>query len=432
MGDVYDRAWKGFVAVGRTRHEGGAHSLARIAAVADRERAFRDFTNLITKGPVSFKQEVAVYTLGHVANDQALGFLLNLLEQGRFPRQTISALDNMLAWKTDPARISWVERAWLLEKALPGIKKALAGKNLPEEHKRELRSIFREFLEDPPTIDLDKATKVLLDPDEKVCHGWAEGQGYQLYETMVRASDPKVIPLLAQVLRQVPAASGTQAYSFHKALVYYAGLCPNAMKKELAKHRLDQGTGRNDGRVAHAVAEVLPALLSGRELNPRRPFPKDPAAYLEQVLAKLESADLEERRHGREDLEWLFFDELGFDPYALAPARAAWLEKMKPELKKLGKLAEPELRSTMLTRLGVNLQSAVLTRLGVNLEGRPNRQWLPALRKAALSLHPAVAQNALRLIELITDQKGCYELFVRPPAERERALTAFLEDRGIR
>lgn len=144
-------------------------------------------------------------------------------------------------------------------------------------------------------------------------------------------------------------------------------------------------------------------------------FPNHPADYVAHVLTLLQSPLLPEREAGRESLERTLFWGFGVDSQALAADRAAQIARATPRLEALS-------RTSSLAAA----RALVLAAHGITLHGRDGRGWLPVLARAALSLHPAVARNALALIEQITGATGLREkVAVLPPAQREAALAAF-------
>lgn len=143
-------------------------------------------------------------------------------------------------------------------------------------------------------------------------------------------------------------------------------------------------------------------------------------AFFPRMLAVLRSKSMAVRRKAAETLqrETLFCD-FEFDHEALAARRAVQLAGIQ------------RIFESLAGRSGIEIRAEILRRLDVKLPGKPGRSWLPALVDAAASYDPAVARNALLLIEDVTQEYGCEAFHYIPPDVRRRALAAFCRDRGL-
>jgi hypothetical protein len=557
-GDVYDRALKPFAAEVQGTNPYARFALGRILATADPGRAAKEFARFL-KGKSPGLRETTAYCVGHLGNEQGLDLACGLLADPALANPAVASLRTLLEPGYYGRRRRPAEWARLRELARPRLRAAVASPKIPEPVKQQLRQNFRDLVDEPPALDFPRVEKALLNPAEKTYQGIIEGEAHRAYKAAVHTFDARFVPLLARVLREVPAARGQQAYRFREALLHYAAVCPNALKAELTKQgvdlkgfrdaphelsvrlavrlrsprtldqlaelsrerwgdlwlrrklvspeplnelrgRIEHGLGDSagpypwdvglllkldpaEGRLAlgralarrerstaadravflalavrHGRAEhldellrlpVSPSLLlaaddralarylkdldAGRSLsasrlsnrkhldyrytgNLSRLFPAHAPAFFERVLGLLESPHLPEREAGVEALERALHWDCGFRAEDFAAARAERLTQIRPLLKRLASLSQPE------------IWAAVLRELGVKLEGKPGPRWVPALTKAALSADPAVAANALLLLEEVTDAPGCYEFARLPGAERERVLLARLRD----
>jgi hypothetical protein len=259
--------------------------------------------------------------------------------------------------------------------------------------------------------------------------------------------------LLIKVACELPGASNWWAAApplFRDAVAHYTLLCPRAIERELerrAKARLPTESPadvrrtmnhaeRMSGRPARrgpvteadlALLDALPKTETSRYGHDRPTsayrdalhelFPESREDYFHRVLLLLESRSLAERELGVEVLRRSLHWDFGFDYQAFAGQRAAKLNQLRPILRKLSTLTEVEMRAE------------VLRLRGVTLDGPCGKNWLSALRRAAVDLEPAIAANALEMIEEITGHYGCRHLASLPAEQRGAALTAFLQDR---
>lgn len=158
----------------------------------------------------------------------------------------------------------------------------------------------------------------------------------------------------------------------------------------------------------HEHAELLARLLSSHAPD-----------FFPRVLALLESQSLPVRQVGERALIMTFDWNFGFDATDFAWPRTEKLLQLKPLFERLSSMT------------AVQRRAEVLMQLGVKLNGPPRKAWLPVLMKAAVSFDPAVCANALQLIEDVTGEYDCLTLQDLSPGVRQRALSAFFQDRGI-
>jgi hypothetical protein len=556
-GDVYDRVLKELTAEAKGTDSYGHYAQARVLAAADPERAAEDFGRLLG-GTSPHLRQVAAHGIGYLGNAKGLDMALGLLRDPAHAEAAVQAL-RVLVEGNYLRRWSRTELARLRELAAPRLRAAFAAPGLPEAVRAKLRLNFWDLLDEQPALDLARTEKVLHNRADPCYEGRADGEAEPIYRAAVRQFDVRFVPLLVRVLREVSRARGPHAYRFREALWHYAAVCPNALKGELARQRVNLADYRKDSpdlglrlpallrgpRTVQQLAEVIgqrwgrpwlrrkqftPALidelrgliahstqanngphpvdierllcldavegrqalergLAGRERlfmpnrasllalavregydeyrdeliflaelqallasedrqaleayfrahDRKRSLEKDPSgsadrltrpyrdglcalfpvsapAFFERVLALLESPRLPERAGGLDLLERTLHCDFGLSAADFAPVRAAKLARLRPLLKRLAGLTEPEIRG------------AVLRELGVALEGQPGPAWAPALRRAAGSEDPAVAANALLLLEEVTDTPGCYEFVSLPAAERARVVAARLRD----
>ena len=124
-----------------------------------------------------------------------------------------------------------VFRAW----AKPHLLAALSQAGLLSEVRSHLENGAQSIwpsLAPLPQVDMARAEKILLDPTQKIYGHYMGGEAYELLGQIKRLNDPKFIPLLVKVLREVPAARSALTYSVGETMLPYARNFPEAMRSE--------------------------------------------------------------------------------------------------------------------------------------------------------------------------------------------------------
>ncbi len=240
-GDVYNPLMKWLTEGGKPGGEYANHRVGKVLARIDSGRAFADFSKMIKEGDAGHKK-IATISLAYVQSEKAVDLCINLLENENLATDAIWALSQGL----------------LLPQHRPRLLKAFKSAKITDHNKQQLRNSFRHLLAQPPNIDLTKAEKILLDPKAKVYHGWAEGKAYELFRDIRRAADPKFVPLLVRILREVPNAIKQNFYTYRETFSTYASLFPNAMRKELTRCGFKREIGNiTPGSPSYAVSTLL-------------------------------------------------------------------------------------------------------------------------------------------------------------------------------
>jgi hypothetical protein len=279
-GDVYDPLIKLF----KEEAEGTATyrltTIAEIVAQVAPERALGDFSEILAKGPRSLKEH-ALHGIGYTGNEKAIDLLIDLLKDPDLSDAAFASLGMLLGTDirqitlytgpnvvfqedvvtyTRPVWISAAHQGRLIEVAIPKLRAALASSVIPVSCKEELRRRFGHVFSERPVIDFAHAEKVLLNPDEWVRGKNASKEWNNLLMEIKRSSDPKFIPLLVRILRTVPEAQESYRQSFNDALLHFAAICPNAVRKEILQQGMRWGFGE-DSTVAGSITVRLFALL---------------------------------------------------------------------------------------------------------------------------------------------------------------------------
>jgi hypothetical protein len=564
-GDIYERALKHFAAAKPGVKSEVRYALGRILATVDRDRAADDFARFVASKSPELRR-VAADCVGVLYSQKGLDLACKMLRNPALADAGIATL-RIYEYGSYGIKGRTAEVARLRESTRARVRAAVKSADLSEPIKRRLREGFRDLFAERPKLDLARAEKILLDPNEKVYAGRSEGEAYQIYDSAIRYFDPKFVPLLVRVLREMPTVKLQKAYRVRDAHQHYANICPEAMRRELANQvvnqknvdviayptglyvdlvgllrglqapnrlheaghqrwgrawlrrkqvplhliqalqqridgaltptgggpllelswwhirlllRIDPVEGRRMLEQALVRGERLPTherayltalgvrygyteyrdelirmamppalvlaeddkalvpylkFMDARRIHGptrfdlegdrrvytysnmlRELFPTFPSEFFSRIGILLESPHLPDRTTAVELLESTLHWDLGFIAEDFAAVRAEKLVRIRPLLKRLAGLSEGAMRV------------AVLRKLGVLLDGQPGAAWIPVLTKAVVSEDPAVAANALLVLEEVAQTPGCYEFRSLPPAERARVLQARLRD----
>jgi hypothetical protein len=106
-------------------------------------------------------------------------------------------------------------------------------------------------------LDVEQLRKRLLDRTDRTYHGWADGEASDLLRQAREACDPRVVPVLVEVMDRVPESSSSRSYVFRETLTFYATICPRAMLKELeARQRTSTNPEELSDRIRSEVQHV--------------------------------------------------------------------------------------------------------------------------------------------------------------------------------
>jgi len=509
-GDVYDRAAKLLRAAAPGTNDYRFYPLAQVMAYSDSQRAADDLPLLIAddQEPLAVRK-AALGALGILASRRAAQLSLEYLRDPDLAEAAAWSIRRLLAMDANygfPKRPVFADCEWLREQ----LRTLSHDEATPASVRKLIDESFRYELRIPSPLDIDKLRSRLLNPSDPVYSGRGDGETADMLRESREICDPRMIPLLVEVLDKVPAASGNHAYGFQEALKFYAIVCPREMADELKKRKLPERLETIPGHkrsfmIEHALeaagvwpsrstlsatrdvkrchelakqvkdghdseADLLAAveglvekhglgyMASGglavlidagtpaarerfltyvqeakkAETNRitheptidvtltfllHQLFPNHVAEYREQVLALLRSKSLVERKAGADSLNFTLQCDFDCDPAALEGDRLFMLERMEPWLERLPGKTEIQMRRILLERAGLTLA------------GNPGDSWLAPLATAASGSGAAVP-HALRLIELMLGKKRCSEFANWRPAQRARAIRAYLADVG--
>lgn len=233
-GDVYDPLLKLLKEEAKGNSPYRFSTMGFILAQIDGEKALRDLSQMTQNGSSSLK-EIAGWSLGYIGDEKALNLAFDLLTDPHWASPAVSVVRTLFGntlFNLSPHKLGH-----LREIAKPKLMAVLTSPHLAESYKKELQKCFHDILGELPSIDLVQAEKILL--DSKTHQGEVVWEGHQLLGAITRVSDPKFIPLLVKILRDIPEARGYS--SFRNALCHYATICPNTMKQELTKQGFNKG-----------------------------------------------------------------------------------------------------------------------------------------------------------------------------------------------
>ncbi|KPK98343.1 MAG: hypothetical protein AMK75_07060 [Planctomycetes bacterium SM23_65] len=230
-GDVYTPLWVELMKGGRPGHDYALYSMRELLAQIDPKRAFRDYAREIAHGK-PWRRDAFIRALGYIRSEEAVALSIDLLTREKRLEPVLGALYSGLK---PPVPWHHTEVNRLRAFARPKLAALIQAGKIDTQHLKRLHDRLPKLVDETPQIDLTQAAKVLLDPSDPAYHGRGDGEGNRLFETMKDFADPKYVPLLARIFREVPAARGPGAYRFREALGWHATLFPNAVKAEFKK-----------------------------------------------------------------------------------------------------------------------------------------------------------------------------------------------------
>ena len=237
-GDVYGRALSLLERGKQETPRPYQYRAARIMAESDPQGALDDFREMLAekRGAPAL---AAAWVLGHIPTERALALSFDLLSSADYAQGACGSIRTLLA----PAGVSvrpklgQAQLAHLRQFAVPRLVRSLASDEVPEKVRKELRNTFTyrvPLVLELPDIDWHRAESVLMNPKDRAYTGLGStGGAYRLYDDLVKVSDPKAVPLLVQVLCELPEARDRRSGAFREALFHYARLYPQAMRREL-------------------------------------------------------------------------------------------------------------------------------------------------------------------------------------------------------
>jgi hypothetical protein len=236
--DVYDRAAKLLQDAAPGLGEYRFFTLAKLMAIADERRAATDLWQLVADGnkPLLVRK-AALSGLGRVCTRQSAEYLLDNVRDPELAESALWGIRDLLRWNHDyryPPNRGLANRDWLLEE----LRKASTDGEVAEEAKKSIREWFGHAFPRLESLDLADLRQRLLDPQDEIYHGWPDGKTAEMLRQAREECNPRIVPILVEVLEKFPDASGNQAYQFQETLAFYANICPRAMRKELEARNL--------------------------------------------------------------------------------------------------------------------------------------------------------------------------------------------------
>jgi hypothetical protein len=509
-GDVYDRAARRLTTAAPCTNEYRFYPLANLMVRSDERRARTDLPSLIVNKELPLPvRNAAVVALGGIATRSAAQLVLDCFRDAELGEAATSAARQLLHMDIDyefPKRRGLDDRNWLLDE----IRKAGNDEATPTNVKKNINEWFGHMLRSTQPVDAEQLRQRLLDPQDRTYQGWADGKTADMLRQARDECDPRLIPMLVEVLDKMPQTWGNKGYGFQDTLKRYALICPRFTGEELKKRGLPDRLGAmpsyershiisdvmelanlwpsrfrstihdevndclrlgvfvRDGKVDESVLlQAVDRLIAKHGLSgltcqalkgltdagtratrerffkfvgdARQPrvsqffydprlgdissllhhlFPDHTQDYVEQVLQLLRSNSLLERKAGVSSLAFTLQCDFDFDPEALEEERSRRLNEFEPWLNRLIGKSETEVRVILLSRAGTQLT------------GEPNDSWLVPLAAAASAPDSPAVPQALRLIEIVVEEKRCHQFGSWPQRQRALAIHAYLRDAG--
>lgn len=235
-GDVYDRAATLLRQQASGTNEVRFYSLAMIMAAVNPSRAARDLPRFLADDNPLVLRMAALAGLGRVPEREAVQLAIDRLRDQELADSALWSIRGQLRWDSDfrfPKVRGIQDRDWILHE----LRVALGDDKVPAGVRERIGQYFGQELRQMDALDIDLLRKRLSDPGDRIYHGWADGQTAELLRDAEAACDPRVVPILAEILNNVPAAAN-RAYGFQEKLRFYANICPRAMRRELERRKL--------------------------------------------------------------------------------------------------------------------------------------------------------------------------------------------------
>ncbi|MEX2560554.1 MAG: hypothetical protein WD403_11605, partial [Pirellulales bacterium] len=274
-GDVYDPAMK--------------QGALGIAARVDSPRALADCKRLLPQASATERNAIAA-ALGYIPDKESVRLALELLADAKategLPPALIS-LRKLFVENSAPNLFSEETRAMLCEQGLPLVKQALVAGRFPANYEGE--ALY--WVGDPPTVDLTAFREMLLNSSDRIDQGVMDLELIKAIQQAQRATDPRVIPILLETLKEVPEARGQHAFAIQEAILFYAHVCRNAVRKEYLRLGLDRSIDPQHRDTPYQLRNLFKALGIDRPQPERSKLPSEAASTDELLAAVRASAE---------------------------------------------------------------------------------------------------------------------------------------------
>ncbi|RYG63111.1 hypothetical protein EON80_21845 [bacterium] len=180
-----------------------------------------------------------------------------------------------------------------------------------------------------------------------------------------------------------------------------------------------------DAELANSFSDLPAFTPFGLPMNYEAPSPMvqalfihHPREFADRTLRLLRSSLPALRSAGKSLLENVFYWNMGYEPRALTRERTLELKTVTTLLQRFSGMSEEPMRLTLLKHLGINVPAN-------------STQSLTVLRQLISDPNPAIARNALRLLELRTGDYYVDYLWNFPSAGQERLWNDLITDHKL-
>jgi hypothetical protein len=237
--EIYDDAKQLLATAAPGTNEYRFFPLAMLMTIADAPRAKTDLQELFNDATLALPvRKAALSALGRLGSRDVAELGLKQLRSLEFGEAAIGLIGGLLTSDTDtdlPKRRSFSEKKWLLSE----LAKFSEDKAVPSPVRAKIKEQFRHAYRVLTPLDLGAFRQRMLDPADKMYGQYLDNDTYNLHLQARELCDPRLVPILVEVLDKLPAAGGHQGASlFQGTLKFYAELCPRAMRRELEQRNL--------------------------------------------------------------------------------------------------------------------------------------------------------------------------------------------------
>ncbi|MCX5684000.1 MAG: hypothetical protein NT049_09980, partial [Planctomycetota bacterium] len=217
-----------------------------VLAKVDPDRALRDFSRVVSEGNREEKS-AAVRWIAEIKTEASANYLVDLLKQPDLEAQAAKAIlltvkpevgaHWLFGWEHSHNEEARINRIRLLVQTRVA---ALANSpDLAELACARLRDLLASLGEPKAPDNMARDEELLRRPETYSSETAASSKGGKLLQAITRRPEPRWVPLLLKMWKEIPAAREYDSSIFRDALLAHASLFPNATRRQLAALGVD-------------------------------------------------------------------------------------------------------------------------------------------------------------------------------------------------